>query len=168
MLIARLADLELEHKRLIRRAKVLELRRSNVEIALAAARRELDLWRRGREGDADATDHRFVAEDYASGEIVKRTVAEACDYTLRRANRPLTVHQILEVFDAAGREVSGPNAHRIVYAALRRNQGRFTRVGSGRFALAGASTNFEGPDEMSTNRAPALNETVAGDERRDA
>lgn len=135
---------------------MLELRRSNVEIALAAARREVDLWRRGYEGGADTIDPRFVAEDYGSAEIVKCTLAEACDYTLRRANRPLTVHQILEVFDAAGREVSSPNAHRIVYAMLRRNQGRFTRVGAGRFALARASTYFDSPDEMSTNRESGL------------
>ena len=85
--------------------------------------------------DADTGDHRFAAADYASEEIATSTVAEASDHILRRAGRPLTIHQLLEVFEASGRNVGGVNAHRVVYAALRRNAGRFTRLGPGLFDI---------------------------------
>lgn len=146
-LVARLADLETERNRLMRRARVLDQQRSKVEIAIAAATRELELRHRGLDGLEDTADQRFVASEYASDDIVKSTLAEACDYILRRADRALTVHQLLEVFEAAGRDVSGANAHRIVFATLRRNRGRFVRVAAGRFALALTAATLHEADD---------------------
>ena len=97
---------------------------------------QLGLGRAGVAGhDAGTNDHRFAPADYASEEIATSTVAEASDHILRRAGRPLTIHQLLEVFEASGRNVAGVNAHRVVYAALRRNAGRFTRLGPGLFDI---------------------------------
>jgi hypothetical protein len=110
-----------------------------MEAERAALARELE-WRRAALGyDSSAPDRHFVAADYASVEVARTTIAEACDRVLRRAGRPLTVHQFLEVFEASGRGAEGPNAHRVVYAALCRNRRRFSRVGPGTFDLAGGS-----------------------------
>jgi len=129
-LLSRLERLDEECKRLTRRAKALERQRTSVEVEMIAITHQLDLGRaEGAGHDAGIGDHRFAPADYASEEIAASTVAEASDHILRRAGRPLTIHQLLEVFEASGRNVGGVNAHRVVYAALRRNAGRFTRLG---------------------------------------
>jgi hypothetical protein len=135
----RLERLDEAYRKLVRRARSLERRRQQMEEDRAVVARELARRRAGLGYDSAATARHFVAADYASVEVARSTIAEACDYILRRAGRPLTVHQLLEVFDESGRGPHGANAHRVVYAALRRNRRRFTRVRPGTFDLAEVS-----------------------------
>jgi hypothetical protein len=130
-LLIDLGRLRKEEKRLARRAKALELRRIQIEIAIAATTRELEV----RGVVPDSLLWLTAVVDGPLKNAAGLSITETCDQALRRAGQPLTVHQLLEVLEASGKDMSGLNAHRVIYAALRRNPRRFRRVGPGLFDL---------------------------------
>jgi hypothetical protein len=133
-LLIDLSRLHKEYKRLARRAKALERQRIQIEIAVSATTRELEVHGVAPETIVGLTS----AVDGPLEKTAGLSIAETCDQALRRAGQPLTVHQLLDVLETSGKDMSGTNAHRVVYAALCRNPKRFRRIGPGLFDLGGS------------------------------
>jgi len=91
-----------------------------------------------------------VPQNVTPQDIEGLSHAEAATLILARAGSPLTIRQILEVFERAGRSFSAKNGYGILHKSLR-NHRQFDSV-AGRWRLVTNGSNGHGHDTSDAER----------------